>query len=384
MARTRSWIPAPLAVCVVVAAAAAPASAAVTAVPDASQIAAAMTDGTSTKVTGASWVVRPPNNNPSAVSDSAALGLPNAGSKFAILSTGQADVLLNAPLGQGTGASSSNGGLARGGSDADAIVLKIDLAVPSGADCMSFAFRFASEEFPEYVGKKFNDGFVAELDKNTWTTDASSIQAPDNFAFDPAGAVVSVNATGATTVKAEEAAGTVYDGATPILYAATPVTPGAHALYLSIFDQGDSILDSAVLLDNLVVGKAGPGGCKGGASTTQQVAPTTATGPATIFGPNGIVSAPSNKTCISRRNFRIKIRKRKGLTYIAAFVWVNNKRVATRRGSRITAPVDLRGLPRGRYTVKIRVVASTGQVITGTRRYRTCGKKKPPITTPKL
>ena len=67
---------------------------------------------------------------------------------------------------------------------------------------------------------------------------------------------------------------------------------------------------------------------------------------------------------------------RAGLTYIAAFVWVNGKRVATRRGSRITAPINLRGLPKGRYAVKIRVVTSTGQVINGTRRYRTCAKKQ--------
>ena len=38
-----------------------------------------------------------------------------------------------------------------------------------------------------------------------------------------------------------------------LLPAATQVTPGAHSLYLSIFDQGDTILDSAAFLDNLVV-----------------------------------------------------------------------------------------------------------------------------------
>src|SRR5262249_18283394 len=43
-------------------------------------------------------------------------------------------------------------------------------------------------------------------------------------------------------------------GATVLLHASHAVTPGAHSLYLSLFDQGDRLLDSAVFLDNLVVG----------------------------------------------------------------------------------------------------------------------------------
>ena len=51
------------------------------------------------------------------------------------------------------------------------------------------------------------------------------------------------------------AAGTTYDGATVLLSASTEITtPGAHTLYLSIFDQADEIYDSAVFVDNLVVG----------------------------------------------------------------------------------------------------------------------------------
>jgi len=355
------------------------ASAVVTAQPDAMQVAAAMTDGTSTQVTGASWLMRPPKGNASAVSDVPLLGMPLAGASFAVLSTGNADAISAGD--QNYHASINNDGPARGGSDMDGVVLKIDLKVPAGANCLSFGFRFLSEEYPQYVGKKYNDGFIAELDKNTWTTTDSAITAPDNFAFDPTGAVVSVNATGATSVKAEDAVGTVYGGGTAMLYAATPVTAGARSLYLSIFDQGDRILDSTVMLDKLIVGTTAAGECKGGASIAPPPSitpPATPTGPATIFGKNGIVSAPSNKTCISRRNFKIRIRKRAGVTYIAAFVWLNGKRVATRRGKRITAPVDLRNLPKGKYTVKIRVVTSTGRVINGTRKYRTCAKKRTP------
>src|SRR5438034_350994 len=43
-------------------------------------------------------------------------------------------------------------------------------------------------------------------------------------------------------------------GATVLLQASSQITPGPHSLYLSLFDQGDHSLDSAVFLDNLVVG----------------------------------------------------------------------------------------------------------------------------------
>lgn len=40
--------------------------------------------------------------------------------------------------------------------------------VPEGADCLSFDFKFFSEEWP--TPTQFNDAFVAELDVSDWTT----------------------------------------------------------------------------------------------------------------------------------------------------------------------------------------------------------------------
>ncbi|MEJ7583172.1 MAG: choice-of-anchor L domain-containing protein [Acidimicrobiales bacterium] len=119
---------------------------------------------------------------------------------------------------------------------------------------MTLDLRFLSEEFPEFVGQSVNDAFIAEVDNSTWTTSGSTITAPDNFAFDPTGEVISINSSGATSMSADEAAGTTYDGATPLLSASTAVTAGAHHLYLSIFDQGDTIYDSAVFVDGLGLG----------------------------------------------------------------------------------------------------------------------------------
>jgi hypothetical protein len=98
--------------------------------------------------------------------------------------------------------------------------------------------------------------------------------------------------------------------------------------------------------------------------------------PPTAFGKNGLISAPSNKTCVSRRNFRIRLRKRKGLAILAGTVKVNGKLVATRKGTRVTAPVNLTGLPKGRFTVAITVLLSDGRIVKGTRKYRTCTKKQ--------
>jgi pimeloyl-ACP methyl ester carboxylesterase len=100
------------------------------------------------------------------------------------------------------------------------------------------------------VGSGYNDAFIAELDQSTWVA-STTIQAPDNFAFDPDGEVISINSTGQTRMNDINASGTTYDGATALLQAASPVTSGSHSLYLSIFDQGDHILDSAVFIDNV-------------------------------------------------------------------------------------------------------------------------------------
>ena len=216
-------------------------------------LAAAMS-GQSGLVTGATYV---PLSSPQAVavSDDAVGGMPRDGATYAVLSSGGAD-LLTAPNNSGSSGVDLNGPNVRGSSDFDVTILRLDLQVPASHNCLSVDFRFLSEEYPEFVGSAFNDAFlaevmVAELDSSTWTTSGSEISAPDNFAFDPEGNPITINAAGVTSMTAAEAAGTTYDGATPLLVASTPITPGQHRLFLSIFDQGDQVYDSTVLLDHL-------------------------------------------------------------------------------------------------------------------------------------
>ncbi|MCU0257755.1 MAG: hypothetical protein MUF56_01855, partial [Solirubrobacteraceae bacterium] len=135
-------------------------------------------------------------------------------------------------------------------------------------------------------------------------------------------------------------------------------------------------------LDDLIVGAAAPGACKAGVTTGP--APVQPGGLPPAFGPNGVISVPSNKKCVSRRKFRIRIRKRKNLKYETAIVFVNKKRVRVVKGRRLTAPVDLRGLPKGRFTVQITVITTTGAIISGKRTYRTCAPKRTTGKTPNL
>jgi hypothetical protein len=235
-----------------------PASAAI--VPATAASLAAALDGPGTNITGASYTTIA-DAGQNGVGDSTLSSFPTDGSTFAIMTSGFAasadDPNANNPDDPGsfddtTGA--LGGGNVRGDTDFDVSVLKVDLNVPATANCLSFDFQFYTEEYADFVGGAFNDAFIAELDATTWSTSGSAITAPDNFAFAPGGAVVSVNAVGIGGFSLANAAGTTYDGATPLLSAAKQVTPGAHSLYLSIFDQGDTILDSAAFVDNLRVG----------------------------------------------------------------------------------------------------------------------------------
>ena len=208
----------------------------------------------SSAVTGASFVTKP--NGPStALVSGAFAGFPREGAGYVVMSTGDVRIATNANASTESGVD-LGGGRVRGNSDFDVTILKLDISVPSGANCLlGLDFRFMSEEYPEFVGSEFNDAFIAELDQSTWTTSGSQIVAPRNFAFDPSQDVISINSSGATAMSVAEAAGTTFDGATKLLSAATPITPGAHSIYLSIFDQGDGVLDSAVIVDALRVGR---------------------------------------------------------------------------------------------------------------------------------
>jgi hypothetical protein len=252
-------------------------------------------------ITNATFVAVPPIGTPNAVSSTPLASFPTNGSTYAILTTGDAN-LAGTQNTSGSSGVNVNGPNVRGNTDYDVTILKIDLNVPADANCVSFEFRFLSEEYAEFVGSSFNDAFIAEMDTSNWTTSGSTINAPNNFAFDPAGKVISVNAAGTTSMSTGQAAGTTYDGATPRLSASKTVTPGPHSLYLSIFDQADHIYDSAVFIDKLTVGNLAQGTCTAGAQTVKQRGDATGDGKADLFTRDGqalIQTYPSTGTAFA-------------------------------------------------------------------------------------
>jgi hypothetical protein len=89
-----------------------------------------------------------------------------------------------------------------------------------------------------------------------------------------------------------------------------------------------------------------------------------------------ILRLPSSKRCVSRRKFRIRVRRIKSQgSYKRVAVAVNGKRTKVVRGVRDTATVDLRGLPKGRFKVRITVTLADGRKVSSTRKYRTCAKR---------
>jgi hypothetical protein len=101
------------------------------------------------------------------------------------------------------------------------------------------------------------------------------------------------------------------------------------------------------------------------------------TGPA-LPSSGELIRLPANRRCLSSRRFRIRIRKIHGVTLAAVAVYVNGKPVKVYRGKRLTARIDLRGLPRGTVRVRIEAATTDGRLIRHTRQYRTCAKKPGP------
>ena len=181
-----------------------------------------------------------------------------------LLTSGDRAIAPGPSYGQGEGR--SNGTNVRGAHDVS--VLAVDLVIPAPATCLRFDVVFMSDEYPEFVGSSYNDAFLAEIDETTWSVSGSTITAPNNFAFDPNGKELSINSTFFQSARVIEPAesGVAYDGSTERLVVQTPITPGPHTLFLTIFDASDSILDTAALVDNLRAVVAGDEGCAAGAN----------------------------------------------------------------------------------------------------------------------
>jgi Ca2+-binding RTX toxin-like protein len=89
-----------------------------------------------------------------------------------------------------------------------------------------------------------------------------------------------------------------------------------------------------------------------------------------------LISFPSARRCVSRRRLRLRVKRSVVGTVRSVVVHVNGKRKARVVGRRVGLPVDLRGLPRGTFRVRLKITLADGRVVSDTRKYRTCRPKR--------
>lgn len=143
------------------------------------------------------------------------------------------------------------------------IALELQIRVPSNAKSFKFNFDFYTWEFPGYVCTQYNDFFVA------LQSPAPANAQSGNISFDTQGNPVSVNNGFLEVCSPQNAGGKNFPcslgpsqlqgtgfenhAATGWLETQSPVTPGSEiTLRFAIWDMGDPVLDSTVLIDKFV------------------------------------------------------------------------------------------------------------------------------------
>lgn len=137
----------------------------------------------------------------------------------------------------------------------DLTQFQITMRVPGWARGFAFDYAFFTEEWPDYYGTPYNDAFVAQVGEgNVVINPDGSIDVPGNLVYDQNGGMVCVNVGfGLDPAHPNPDTGTTYDGTTGILttsFALPQSSSNTLTITFSIFDVWDSILDSAVFLDN--------------------------------------------------------------------------------------------------------------------------------------
>jgi hypothetical protein len=97
-----------------------------------------------------------------------------------------------------------------------------------------------------------------------------------------------------------------------------------------------------------------------------------------VVQPADVLVLPAARRCVSRRRFTVTVRRPAGLApHRRIQVAVNGKVVRTLRrlSTKSKTGIDLRGLPRGSVTVRLRLTLASGRVVTTQRTYRTCAGK---------
>jgi hypothetical protein len=88
------------------------------------------------------------------------------------------------------------------------------------------------------------------------------------------------------------------------------------------------------------------------------------------------LTLPRPKKCLSLRRFQIHLLDPKYDPLKTVSVTIRGHKIATvRKGKYMVATIDLKGLPKGAFTVKIRATTVLGHHLSANRTYHTCIKK---------
>ena len=170
------------------------------------------------------------------------------------LSTGVANKTGNQQQGENQNTNGADPDSTVNGNVYDLCGFTATLTAPPTAKGFAFDFIFFSAEYPEWVGTQFNDTFNAML--------SSTVYDNQNVAFDSQLHPISINVAFFTICDGDGCtqpesllAGTGYDdgvgGSTGWLTTTVPIIAGeTFTLRLVIYDEGDHIYDSDVLINN--------------------------------------------------------------------------------------------------------------------------------------
>jgi hypothetical protein len=89
-----------------------------------------------------------------------------------------------------------------------------------------------------------------------------------------------------------------------------------------------------------------------------------------------VIVIPPAKQCVSRRTLKLKFFGKRGVKLTRATVKIATRKPLVLRGARLKPTVDLRGLPKGTFKVRVDAGTTTRKTLTVSRKYRTCAPRK--------
>jgi hypothetical protein len=93
------------------------------------------------------------------------------------------------------------------------------------------------------------------------------------------------------------------------------------------------------------------------------------------------LTLPSAKPCLTTRTLIVQLRKIHRVRWVSMSVKINGKPSRTIKGAALRKPIRLKGLPTGRFALKITARTGDRRTVSATRTYRACAAKpKPPVT----